>query len=134
MGLDTSHECWHGAYSAFYRFRHELAKAAGYPIAEERGLEVMDLPWDLYTEDNLMGDWNDEVPEDPLLVLLVHSDCDGVIHPKQGAPLADRMEELIPKLPAGVGGGHIGDWRDTVQQFVDGLRSAALHGDDVEFA
>jgi hypothetical protein len=31
MGLDTTHNCWHGAYSAFMRWRQEIAKAAGLP-------------------------------------------------------------------------------------------------------
>lgn len=29
MGLDTTHDCWHGAYSAFHRFRHGIARAIG---------------------------------------------------------------------------------------------------------
>lgn len=32
MGLDVSHDCWHGAYSAFHRWRHGVAKAAGIPL------------------------------------------------------------------------------------------------------
>ena len=32
MGLDTSHGCWHGAYSAFTRWRTVLAQAAGIPL------------------------------------------------------------------------------------------------------
>jgi hypothetical protein len=31
MGLDTTHDCWHGAYSAFMRWRRKLAEVAGYP-------------------------------------------------------------------------------------------------------
>lgn len=31
MGLDTSHDCWHGAYSAFHRWRQKLAEVAGLP-------------------------------------------------------------------------------------------------------
>lgn len=30
MGLDTSHDCWRGAYSAFNRWRRALAEAAAY--------------------------------------------------------------------------------------------------------
>ncbi len=37
MGLDTSHDCWHGAYSAFMRFRTEVAKAAGIPLRLMQG-------------------------------------------------------------------------------------------------
>jgi hypothetical protein len=32
MGLDTSHGCWHGAYSAFSRWRTKLAEVAGVPL------------------------------------------------------------------------------------------------------
>ena len=29
MGIDTSHECWHGRYSAFSCWRDQLAKTPG---------------------------------------------------------------------------------------------------------
>ena len=29
MGLDISHDAWHGAYSAFNRFRQKVAQAMG---------------------------------------------------------------------------------------------------------
>ncbi len=32
MGLDTSHGCWHGAYSAFMRWRETIAAIAGIPL------------------------------------------------------------------------------------------------------
>lgn len=32
MGLDTTHDCWHGAYSGFMRWRIGVAKAAGVPL------------------------------------------------------------------------------------------------------
>jgi len=31
MGLDLTHGCWHGAYSAFMRWRQKIAELAGYP-------------------------------------------------------------------------------------------------------
>ena len=33
MGLDTTHDCFHGAYSAFSRWRNAVAEAAGYMVA-----------------------------------------------------------------------------------------------------
>lgn len=42
-------------------------------------------------------------------------------------------EELIPKLPDEDTGGHIGNWRDKTQQFVDGLREASKAKEDVGF-
>lgn len=34
MGLDCSHNAWHGAYSAFMRWRIKLAEVAGLPPLE----------------------------------------------------------------------------------------------------
>lgn len=139
MGLDTSHDCWHGAYSAFTRWRLELAKVAGYavwPVKHEDGIarDTIMLDWGRLSRDNpghLMGEWN-TAPDDALVYLFMHQDCEGVIHPAQAAPLADRLEELLPLLH-GDGGGHIGSYRDKTQKFIDGLRKAVAAGEDVVF-
>ena len=138
MGLDTSHDCWHGAYSAFTRWRNKLAEVAGYEIAKvdtgDMGMQnTILIDWGHIVPENLMGDW-DTIPADPLILLIAHSDCDGFIHAEHAGPLADRLAELLPLLPDEDGGGHIGRWRDKTQRFIDGLRSAAEAGEDVEFA
>lgn len=142
MGLDVSHDCWHGAYSAFSRWRNAVAEAAGYEIAEVKFRDggALNFARDTYLLDyghladkNYQGDW-DEPPTDPLMVLLAHSDCDGWIHAEHAGPLADRLTELLPLLPEGDGGGHIGNWHEKTQRFIDGLRLAAEHGEDVKFA
>jgi hypothetical protein len=33
MGLDTTHDCWHGSYGGFNRWRNAIAAAAGYTLA-----------------------------------------------------------------------------------------------------
>lgn len=139
MGLDVSHGCWHGGYGAFSRWRDQLAMTAGYEFAQHEG-EFKAFPvvdWEKYHADlengPLMGIW-DKTPEDPLLVIIVHSDCDGIIQHAQTKPLADRLAQLLPLLPEGEGGGHIGDWRAKTQRFIDGLLSAHESGEDVEFA
>ena len=87
MGLDVSHDCWHGPYSAFHRWRVQLARVANYP------------PLDL------IDGFRDELlakPEQPLIsrkpflrdslsLLLFHSDCDGGIRWWQCRPLALRL-------------------------------------------
>ena len=134
MGLDTSHDCWHGAYGAFARWRRELARAAGYKILEPRlGQPDYDLPWDMFEEKNYQGEWDSPPGDDPLLFLLAHSDCDGVIHPGQGIHIARRLESLLPLLDESASGGHVTSMRDKTQQFIDGLRKAAAAGEDVEF-
>ncbi len=64
MGLDTSHDCWHGAYSAFGRWRRAIAEAAGYyvwPVEYENGITcpTIMLEWHRYRQDKeLMGEWD----------------------------------------------------------------------------
>jgi hypothetical protein len=115
MGLDTTHGCFNGPYSAFMRFRIHVAEAAGY------GVDYYYKPY--LTE----GD-------DPILILLNHSDCDGIIEAKDCAPLADAMEALLPKLEtnnvAGVRGMTM---KATAETFIEGLRLAARLKENVEF-
>lgn len=75
----------------------------------------------------------DVLRDDPLLILLNHSDCEGIIAAADCGPLADRLEGLLPLLPDEDGGGHSGPWRGKTQRFIDGLRLAAARGEDVEF-
>ena len=136
MGLDTTHDCWHGAYSAFNRWRNKLAEVAGYSIAkvkDEYGItwDEIQVDWG-HLQDRLYGDW-DETPKDPLLVLIAHSDCEGKIKPKQAKALATRLRELLPLLPDGDGGGHIGDWKEKTQKFIDGLELATKNRQIVRF-
>lgn len=163
MGLDTSHDCWHGAYSAFGRWREKLAEVAGLPPLwmMEHFKSPGDEPFMSYGDNltlqniaatirrvtpQLSDDADDldrirrwppipwaSLEPRPLLVLLTHSDCDGEIAASDCAPLADDLASLIPLLPDGEAGGHIGHWRHKTQTFVDGLRAAAAAGEAVNF-
>ena len=153
MGLDTTHDCWHGAYSAFMRWRKKLAEVAGLPPLElmegfyqpndigtlqacRRALERGPLDWMANSikqlEDQLPITWSCLRP-DVLYELLSHSDCDGELAADICGPLADRLEELLPLLPDKNGGGHIGDWREKAQKFIDGLQRAASENEPVGF-
>ena len=76
--------------------------------------------------------WN-YFKNDPLTILLRHSDCEGTIAAADCAPLAYRLAELLPLLPDEDGGGHIGNWRKKTQTFIDGLFAAASADEPVEF-
>lgn len=122
MGLDTSHDCWHGAYSAFMRWREALADAAGMPPFRRMEGIGGDIKWE----------W---LKPDVLHVLLNHSDCDGVIEAQDCGPLADRLEELLPALEKlGAGFGHVVSYSEKTRQFIDGLRRAAAAGEAVVFS
>jgi hypothetical protein len=136
MGLDCSHDAWHGAYSAFSRWRHKIAEAAGYavwPVKYGDGMthDTVMLDWGRITKENQFGAW-EQTPADPLVVLFVHSDCEGEIRPEQAGPLADALERLLPDLD-GDGGGHIGDYRSKTRAFIDGLRRAVAANEPLDF-
>jgi hypothetical protein len=142
MGLWASHGCWDaGAYSAFTRWRNEVARAAGYKIKDPTDDDkaagtyapYIDIHWEAFEPKNYQGEWDSPPGDDPLLFLIVHSDCDGVIHPEQGIHIAARLEQLLPLLDESKAGGHIASMRGRTQEFIDGLRKAAAAREDVEF-
>lgn len=145
MGLYTTHGCWDGPYSSFSRWRNVLAELAEYqlmgPTQEEidqgvafPGQKYVMIEWSAISQGNVEGEWT-RTPPDPLIVLLVHSDCDGVIHPAQARPLADRLEELLPKVEAFAADpeNRAGWYPHRTRQFIEGLRAAADLEEDVEF-
>jgi len=125
-----------------------LAKVAGLPpllMMEGFWPGVIRYDRSLLDEGNpvhrLLADMLEELPikweclkPDPLCVLLYHSDCDGIIEHMDCKPIAERLKELIPLLPMSDGAGHIGNWRDKTQAFVDGLLEAHEAGEGVEFS
>lgn len=161
MGLDTTHDCWHGAYTAFHRWRCKLAEVAGLPPLDlmEGFYQPLDsesvAPPTLYHGPNTyepesymgfgsgrtyMSKLDDLLPikweclkPNPLHELLCHSDCDGEIPADRCGPIANALEELIPLLPDGDAVGHIGNWREKTQAFVGGLRRAAAANENVKF-
>lgn len=147
MGLDCSHDAWHGAYSAFHRWRQKIAEMAGMPPLDL--MEGFYTPNDYrdpirdaaarFEQPNQASELQRRLPirweslkPDPLHVLLSHSDCEGEIAPEDCGPIADRLEALLPSLD-GDGGGHIGSYREKTEQFIRGLRRAASCGEAVDF-
>lgn len=66
----------------------------------------------------------DALKPSPLHKLLYHSDCDGEIAWQDCGPIADALQELLPKFPNSDAGGHIGFWRDKTSEFIVGCRRA----------
>ena len=154
MGLDTTHGCWHGPYSAFSRWREAVQEAAGWHL-EQRRDGWMTYRWprevnaDALTDENFVGEW-ESLPEDPLVILVAHSDCDGVIPVPALLPLADRLDEIASRMGTADGqksdswleqSGHAerparADYdgtRAATARFAAGLRLAAARNEPVEF-
>lgn len=154
MGLDTTHGCWSGPYSSFSRWREAVQVAAGWHLEERNDAgfhfrSAREVNWDAVTEDNIEGNW-DPIPEDPLVVLAAHSDCDGELPVPVLIPLAERLEELAARMGA-TDGQKPDDWltayghasrparadydgeRNATLRFAAGLREAAAANEPVEF-
>jgi hypothetical protein len=143
MGLDTTHDAWHGSYGAFSVWRKDIAVAAGiigpddslYPRSSydvKRGVKDSPIDWLFWdTQTDYYGKWKKD-PEDVIWVLLAHSDCEGHIKKRFLRPLADRLEALVPQVDGQ-------DWQYTdymstrTQRFVNGLRLAAADGQKLRF-
>ena len=125
MGLDTTHDAWHGPYSAFHLFRQALIAAIG----------------GTYTEVHPAGyDWTYDdaiVPSEHvagLSVLLNHSDCDGEISPDDCLAVAAALEWVAPRMPDD-GAGALSEFtpRARALQFAKGCRLASEKGEALEF-
>jgi hypothetical protein len=133
MGLDVSHDCWHGPYSQFMRWRQWLnhfvmiTRENADPRAREfRFMGATREAWEAALNG---GQYDDQTV--PINVLMAHSDCDGSIPAAVCGPLADALEELVRRCmpPRGT----YDEMRPPTERFAAGLRRAAAAGEDVLF-
>ncbi len=137
MGLDVSHDCFHGAYSAFNRFRQSVARACGGsfpPHDEDFRRDNGSIP------DRKTYYWNDDgIPEAhhaAVATFLGHEDCDGTFTPTEAAGVAEFLRWAAPKMNEEVQG-HL-SWATTMGdvaiRFANGCARAANADEDVEFS
>lgn len=81
MGLDTTHDCWHGPYSSFGRWREWVAAQVGIPLKQMAGFTIDGISWEC-------------MRADPLHILLSHSDCDGKLRWFDCKAIALRLLEI----------------------------------------
>lgn len=134
MGLDVSHDAFHGAYSAFNRLRQAVAKATGGVFPPH---DRADIPPD-YLQ---LGEGYDNESHPGLWEFLKHSDCDGEIDPATCLRVADDLEALLPRIAEVEADepstGHLqaaGGYVEVTKRFIAGCRAAAAAGEPLEFA
>jgi hypothetical protein len=134
MGLDTTHDCWHGPYSTFNDWRVAVARAAGIELLAMEGFtRLPHLRGGPTVGDTDLGMSWSKYAHDPICILLNHSDCDGTIVADDCVRLADRLEELLPALEAMDAQAPLSWLANKACDFVAGLRAAAAACEDVEF-
>lgn len=82
MGLDTTHDCWHGAYSSFNEFRYELGRRIGINLDDYKGYH---------------GNGTKELTSiaHPLMPLFNHSDCDGELSVEECKQIVSGLNGVI---------------------------------------
>lgn len=154
MGLDTTHDCFHASYSTFAFWRNDIGRilgweiedrqtgsGEGYVIPEGRVPQQDPLPDEEVTEDGetytihwstaydnkvWLGHWDTD-PDDVIDVLMLHSDCEGIIPHRFLEPLCHRLMDIMEQQEPD-------SWqRLTTGQFCAGLIEAHLRNEDVEF-
>ena len=132
--MNISHGCFSGTLPQFDTLRLMWALAVGYGVADYRdegGPVMPNINYDIYGDGDLLGEWPDGAPDDPLLILLVHVEDKGRIKYTHAPYLADRLEHLESVLMSqrSLQNGVL-----LTQQFVRGLRTAAAYNQDVVFS
>jgi len=131
MGLDCSHDAFHGSYGAFSRFRDALVECIGGRVDRGNTFEGEKSYW--WFPEGMNSSTNPGLYE-----FFSYSDCDGEISPEMCARLADEMEAILPfveKWPDNLGG-HIerdGGFVAVTKRWIKGCRAAALEGVPLEF-
>lgn len=142
MGLTVSFDAYSGSCGSFNQWRNKVAVTLGYKLVAQPvpawmpAREIADLPWETYSEANYLGHWT-APPEDALLYLLVHSDCDGTLQRAYIPQLYLRLEAahqlLLPLAdsdPLRLFGMGVAN---QTKQFMDGINRALAAGADLEF-
>ena len=150
MGLECSHDAFHGAYSAFNTLRQAVCHAMGgscpphikrdekFNLVRDENGEII---WLRDLNDfsfSIADEFEDKEKYAGLWVFLTHSDCDGEISPEMCKRVADELEKFIlPKLKHyGEAPGHIGyqgGYAKVLKKFIKGCRKAHQAGEPLEF-
>jgi hypothetical protein len=116
MGLDTSHNCFHGAYSTFNRFRISLGNQIGINI---------------YEYDSYGGSKNINTIDHGILPLLNHSDCEGELSVSDCMRIVNGLDSILANFDDTIEADF--DFKDRIVQFRNGCLLAISENEEVDF-
>ncbi len=120
MGLDTTHNAWHGSYSSFNQWRTWLADKVGISLQKMEGFG---------------GDieWTEEMKEQNYYPLLYHSDCDGDLSIEECKKIKSFLEKILDTKP-NVDKDRLIDWNYAhTLSFFQGCQKAIEANEPIEF-
>jgi len=118
MGLDTTHNCYHGSYSGFNRFRYSL----GHQI----GIDLND-----YIGYGISGTKDLTSIKHELMPLFNHSDCDGRLTIKECKSIAKGLDKILENFNDKIESDF--NLKDLIIQFRDGCLHAVSLKQMVKF-
>lgn len=118
MGLDTSHNCWHGPYSSFNRFRYSLGKQIGIDLDEYIGYG------DKGTKDLASI-------EHDLMPLFNHSDCDGELSVEESKRIVNGLNNVLENFNEQIKADY--NFKEKIVQFRDGCLDAISKNEVIDF-
>jgi hypothetical protein len=152
MSITCSHDAWQGNHTSFMTWRRALAAAAELPPLDlMEGFYTSLAPFNYGSAPTLANIADKETAErlrvlepclpiqweclkpDILHELLYVNGFNSAIPAERCSALADRLLQLLPKMPEGDGAPRSRNWRATTRTFIDGLRRAAAAGEALTF-
>ena len=113
MGLDFNVGEAHWSYPGFMAFREKVAKEIDLDLHLMSGYHVNGVAWDIL--------------DDPIKLLLNHSDCDGRLQPHECQAVAKRLLEIIEHWPDD-------DWdKARAIELIDGMNECVEQDIDLIF-
>lgn len=119
MGLDTTHDAWHGPYSFFNNFRKDIAAQIGINLDDCIGFGG-NCTIDLSKIDH------------PIITLLGHSNCDGEITVEECRKTIIGIDQILDNLDKDLIKNHEFFMTDLLQ-FKKGCEKAIKQNEPIEF-
>lgn len=118
MGLDTSHNCWHGPYSSFNGFRYSLGRQIGINLDEYIGYGGK-------------GTKNIENIEHELMLLFNHSDCEGELTVEESKQIVIGLNKVLENFNENLELSY--NFKNKIIQFRDGCLDAISKNEIIDF-
>lgn len=141
MGMRATNDAWSGSCSGFNAWRNRIAIILGIGTKEftykgamgfSKTMIVPNYDEKAYTAKNYMGMWK-SIPEEPIMLLLAHSDCEGVLKVKHLKLIVQRLEEMLAYARLTLSNEPQFGFYEETEKFIDGAKKCIEQNVQMEF-